>query len=314
MKTVFLLGPGHCGSTLFDLLLGSHSRGFSLGELYRLGHMLAQRGGEAPHLCGVCAGRCAFWNEQVSLQRLRLLYQADTFSRRVRSRLARAIWNPYWSLSQWSDRDLLIDSSKHPHWVSKQLAAGNWRGIEPVLIHVVRDGRAVVSSYDRKYPQRGLEAICANWRDRLQQILDFYDQFNRGIKFEVRYEALATDPEATLRSTCIQLGIGFEAEMLRYWTHDHHHLMGNGGTRSMIFRYRMEQSDGVDAATANRMQEAKQHYVHDYYDTKDIGITLDERWKRELSATDLATFERVAGPLNHQLGYSDRAGQAQQAA
>ena len=36
MKVAFILGTGHCGSTLLDLILGSHSKLFSLGEVYRV--------------------------------------------------------------------------------------------------------------------------------------------------------------------------------------------------------------------------------------------------------------------------------------
>ena len=35
-QIVFIMGPGHCGSTLLDLILGSHSDCFSLGEVFRL--------------------------------------------------------------------------------------------------------------------------------------------------------------------------------------------------------------------------------------------------------------------------------------
>ena len=32
-KVVFILGSGHCGSTLLDLMLGAHSRIVGLGEM-----------------------------------------------------------------------------------------------------------------------------------------------------------------------------------------------------------------------------------------------------------------------------------------
>jgi hypothetical protein len=33
MKVIFILGSGHCGSTLLDLILDSHSKVFSVGEI-----------------------------------------------------------------------------------------------------------------------------------------------------------------------------------------------------------------------------------------------------------------------------------------
>jgi hypothetical protein len=123
----------------------------------------------------------------------------------------------------------------------------------------------------------------------------------------VRYEQLATDPEATLRDLCQAVGIDFEPQMLAYWEHDHHHVMGNGGTRSLIFRHRMEQAEQKDQRLERRMVQAKQHYAHQYYDRSDIGIRLDERWKRELSPEQLAAFQRIAGDTNAALDYGGKA-------
>ena len=40
MKVVFIMGAGHCGSTLLDLIVGSHSNAFSLGEFKQFGSCL----------------------------------------------------------------------------------------------------------------------------------------------------------------------------------------------------------------------------------------------------------------------------------
>lgn len=307
LKVLFLMGPGHCGSTLLDLLLGSHSRGFSLGEIYRLGKVLADQPGPRPRICGVCPEFCGFWNGRAPLTKLSLLYRRDTLPRRAVSAFVRTIWNPYQLIATWSERDVLVDSSKHPQWIRSQLAHGPWRGVEPTLIYLLRDGRAVVSSYFRKYPERGLEPITENWRRKVEAMSAFYDQFDKGPKLQVRYEELATNPAATLRDLCSQVGIEFESGMLSFWEHDHHHVMGNGGTRSMIFRHRLEQSQQHDVELTRRMQEAKQHYSHDYYDRSNIGIQLDERWKQELSGEQLAAFQRIAGPTNAALSYDEKA-------
>ena len=87
----------------------------------------------------------------------------------------------------------------------------------------------------------------------------------------VHYETLCREPHATIESVCGFLGIPFDAEMLTLRKHDAHNIGGN----PMRFR----------------KTEAR--------------ITLDERWRRQLSAEDLATFERMAGYWNRQLGYQD---------
>ena len=241
------------------------------------------------------------------MARLRLLYQRDTLLRRAASKVARRALNPYRLIAQYSQRNLLIDSSKQPQWIASQLAQGPWQDIEPSLIYLLRDGRAVVSSYFRKYPERGLEPITEDWRRRVEGMTDYYRRFDSGPKLQIRYEDMATDPETTLRRLCSTIGIDFEPQMLAFWEHDHHHVMGNGGTRSMIFRHRLEQTERRDAELSRRMEAAKEHYAHDYYDRSNIGIQLDERWKRELSRDQLATFARIGGATNAALSYDDAA-------
>ena len=68
---VFIMGAGHCGSTLLDLMLGSHPESFSLGELHRLHGLLDRDKGSPPQLCSMCDGPCVYWNGRASLPLLR---------------------------------------------------------------------------------------------------------------------------------------------------------------------------------------------------------------------------------------------------
>jgi len=54
VKTVFILGSGHCGATLLDLLLDSHSQMCGIGEFHA---------GRATSICtcGKPAPECEVW-------------------------------------------------------------------------------------------------------------------------------------------------------------------------------------------------------------------------------------------------------------
>ena len=71
-KVAFIMGPGHCGSTLLDMMLGSHTNAFSLGEIHRMSSMLTDYNvsKKYPSICGICEGPCPFWNTQISINRL----------------------------------------------------------------------------------------------------------------------------------------------------------------------------------------------------------------------------------------------------
>lgn len=297
IKVVFIMGPGHCGSTLLDLLLGSHSQSFSLGELNRLGSLLDAPRREHQKICGVCVRECEFWNKRVAMPALRLYFSQKNRFRSALGKLSQNIYNPYKLIARWSDKRVLIDSSKNPVWIKRRMApAHTWRGIEPHLVYMCRDGRAIVNSYYRKYPERGITNVIENWKQQMATMNAFYDRFQHA-KTRVHYEDLATQPEQVVRSLCRNIGIDYEKSMLRYWEHEHHHVMGNGGTRSLIYKYR--EKFGTDlAAMRERQATAKQFYDASFYEEMDIGIRLDERWRVEMSREQCQQFDAIAGDLN----------------
>jgi hypothetical protein len=306
-KVVFVLGSGHCGSTLLDLILGSHSMAFSLGEIRRIATAVDGAHEGPLKICGVCADTCDFWNGQVSEAWLKRFYSGKNPMRSVVRRATNYLLNHYDYLMRCSGKSIMIDSSKSTAWFDLQLKpAFKWRDIDPHLLYLRRDGRAVVSAYYRKYPKHGLERIAQDWARQTRQMETYYSRYPAHQKIEVNYEELATQPEPVVESICDHLGIEYEPNMLRYWAHDHHHVFGNGGTRNLIYRYR-EQFEPLSEQTKARVSSAKQHYKHEYYDEVDIAIRLDERWRRELDEQALATFERVAGEANRTYAYGDSA-------
>ncbi|MGI9294861.1 MAG: sulfotransferase family protein [Pseudomonadales bacterium] len=296
-KVIFLMGPGHCGSTLLDLILGSHPDAFSLGELHRIWTSIDTN--EQPSkICGVCPGSCNFWNQQVSLPMLKLYFSRKNRLRSLLRKVGQYVLNPYAGLMKWSGKSILIDSSKNPAWIKRQLAFSHrWRGITPYLVYISRDGRAVVNAYHRKYPQRGVEAITLQWKNQIIEMEEFYNQFPADRKLNVSYEELASQPEIVIKSLCEHCSISYEPEMLRYWTHDHHHVFGNGGTRNLIYRYR-EQFTPPSKELSDRIVASKKHYEHEYYDQVDVAIRLDERWRKEMPPEGLAIFTKIAANTN----------------
>jgi hypothetical protein len=85
----------------------------------------------------------------------------------------------------------------------------------------------------------------------------------------LRYEDLCRDPGGTMARVGQFLGVQMPSGEFKLSKQDFHGVGGN----PMRFRY-----DEVD-------------------------IHLDEKWRTELSAADLRTFERIAGKQNRRLGY-----------
>lgn len=297
-KVVAVIGTGHCGSTLMDLILGSHTSARSLGELVSLNWHESGASGKLrwKDLCGVCRHDCRYWPTVASDAVIRRYFEQGGRLRsyiRRGSQYHRSIYDHFFD---WTGADLLIDSSKKPYWFRKQLRhPRQWNDKESFLIYVTRDGRAVVNSYYRKYPERGFEPIVKDWKRRVEDLNRYYDSFPASKRYEVRYEDLASAPQHITEDVCRFLGIPYEQEMLRFWRHDHHLIGGNLGTRSLICRYREQFRD--EPQRRGPTQELRERHGT-FYDQVGLAIELDERWRREFGEGECERFQALTGDMN----------------
>lgn len=295
-KVLFILGIGRSGSTMLDLMLGSHSEGFSLGEISKIPEIFRRD----PTPSAFCPNS-SFWQErftQSDAQRLAIGLSGQRLHRFIPLKLEKAvrelthtdgILNPYTLLFEKISKSLLVDSSKYPDWVERRLQAREFTGglVQAYICHMVRDGRAVLNSYLRAYPNLSVRQISQRWLDNLLACEAIFETFPCDYKMQVRYEALATEPERTMQSVCEWLGLPFEAEMLEYWKGDHHYVAGSRSARALIARYR-------EQPIASNVQA-----VHgDYYQTMDLAIKLDQRWRHELAPDALEQFYELIGERN----------------
>jgi hypothetical protein len=305
-QVVFIIGPGHCGSSLLELILGSHSQALALGEFKAFVEKI-ENGVLSQDICKVCGTGCDFWNGSASLPILQSYFRWGATNGRLQTKLYNRLGglqrNIYRHLFQWSGAQLLIDSSKDPYWVRRQLLPfWFWRNMTPFLIYIHRDGRAVVNAYLRKYPERGIAHSARAWVAETMLFERYFRAFSATRRMQIAYEELATKPLSTMQSLCRALRMPFEQEMLQYWKHQHHVINGNAGTRSLIFKYR-EQS-GQNMQDRWRQVEADKRGIgQDFYAQLDLGIQLDLRWQQELSPEQVATFETVAGEVNARYAY-----------
>ncbi|MGY6529452.1 MAG: sulfotransferase [Cyanobacterium sp.] len=292
-KVVFILGIGRSGSTMLDLILGSNENAFSLGEISKLPQMLA-KGNTQIASCT----ESTFWQDNFSKKELEQLalgmsghrlkpyfpLKAERFVRELFG--IDQIFNNYSLLFEKIKKDVLIDSSKYVSWINNQLSSKEFKTnkIQPILIYLVRDGRAVVNSYLRAYPNNTIENRSKIWLKQSQTNIDFYQSF-KGTKKLIRYEELASNPQQCISNVCSLLGLAYSDEMLQFFKHEHHHIAGSRGTNAQIVKYRNQQQD-------NKILKDQ------YYSELNFEIKLDLRWKTELSSEKLETFNMVTNNFN----------------
>ncbi len=296
-QLVYILGAGHSGSTLLNLLLNGHSQILGLNEIQQIGLYMGKKSRdnrlesdfwqdvkqqyeiatEEPFqsVRKIHWKRAPIWKVK-DLKKQKKLNAPTFFSdladwKKIRASDAQdfADWtqrNQYLfsCIAEKSGANILIDSSKH--W--QRLSLLNKSGCFNIkVIHLIRDGRAVVNSYIRKFGS--FDIALRRWVSRTIAPSYLRRSFKQSDWLQLHYEELASQPEITLRKLCDFLNVDYELQMLHYRQHLNIGLRGNRGVK----------------------------------ESQDEKIILDEKWKRELSRLNLIRFALFGGWLNTYYGY-----------
>jgi Sulfotransferase family len=204
-KICYILGAGHCGSTLLGLLLGTHPDVVYVGELWRLGRHPESTPPQGPEVA------IAFWRA------VGTRYEELT----GRQWCDVTVSAPQWRLSGAAldaravDEIAILDAIAAEAGVSVVVDASKRHGRAELLmrlvpdrvriIHLERDGRAVYGSYRRKGWRR-LGAL-RRWAAPTLAASLLRQEISKTRWLRLRYEDLARQPEATVRDVWSFLGL-----------------------------------------------------------------------------------------------------------
>ncbi|MCG6965757.1 MAG: sulfotransferase [Chromatiaceae bacterium] len=296
-KVVFLLGAGRSGSTLLELILDSHSQIRGLGELNHLTWYASESESESPQVCSYCDGPCSFWNKSVDWRVVRRFYSRTGLFPGLRRSWYRRFSNPFHFFLRWSDEKILIDSSKNIRWISRHLShAKVWGAVRPMVLFLTRDGRAVTNAVLRKHPQWDMATVARDWKARMLANKGLFESLPVERRLQLAYEDLVADPETAARRICDWLQVAYQPGMLDYWGHQHHMMAGNIWTRDRVRKF--QDSSPLDSAEQGVMDRSGTAGVEPQVQGVGLQIVKDERWRTELSAENLQTFDQIAGDLN----------------
>lgn len=210
-----------------------------------------------------------------------------------------------WNLADGVRAVLGADAARHgkPRWGEKTpthaRVADRIAALLPEahVVHVIRDGRAVLASIRDLHFAPGdgsIEAIARDWQDTIRALRSAAASGAVPNYTEVRYEELVVHPEAELRRVCERLALAFHPAML----HAHERA-----------RERFDALPDVRRAGAVSRTREQRWALHRLTATPpDPGRAV--HWRRTLPPEDVARFEAVAGPLLAELGYAPAAGGA----
>lgn len=166
---------------------------------------------------------------------------------------------------------------------------------EARFVHVIRDGRAVALSRTRTLALRKVEMakVAKRWQKRVRTArrkgegLDHY--------LEIRYEDLVRDPQPTLGRVCEFVELDWDPALLDYHRRSEERLA--------------ELDRDIPAWEGKLPRSAESRMALHEQTTKPPDPARIDRWRTELSAHEIETFEHEAGDLLVELGYG-RAGAA----
>jgi len=233
---VFIHGAGHCGSTLLNLILNASEEAVGLSEIDNLHRFFVSA---YPRERGATERRNSrFWQGVFAEYRKRFGRDllADSAYLKVSS------WNDYLSMTE-ADRQtiyslnrglfdciavvsgcrVLCDASKFLIRAHLLISAG----LPVKVIHLQRDGRAVLASYVKKGKDPG--ASLKRWRNAELGYFFLNRWLPSGDLMYCRYERLARTPEPVIKELCNWLEIAFNDRMLDGFMQVPHH--GIGGNR-----------------------------------------------------------------------------------
>lgn len=298
-KTICIVGAGHSGSTLLDLLLGSNSNICSIGEIGNWDHYIEE---DKVCSCGEPTSQCEFWadihekwqkykteksdtgsvtdtrggsiNGFLSRQFYRFSFVASiALSKFITTKNLAILFPNVFERIQNNFKlfDYVREASKRPVICDSTKSINRFRLFHlsqpksTKAIFLSRDGRAVVASHVERRSADPAK-VAKNW-----QFVNFYTRIMlRNLPTEshmhIRYEELCREPEKTLRKICSFIDCPFDSKMLMFSGASQHNIGGN--------RMRM---NGV-----SEIQE-------------------DLKWRSILSAEQLQEFDKIAGDTNSKL-------------
>jgi hypothetical protein len=309
MKILYLMGAGHVGSTVIDVVIAANPRIESLGEAWKLPTAWAGEGTERICACGAPIPACPFWREvrkvwaelagDDDVARLVALMRrfdgsgnALAWPRMLRSRhqpsaefrdYARRNLALYQAIAQVGGKRTLVESSLSPR---RAFVLASTPGIDLHLVHVVRDGRGVIWSHRnpakaavrRSFQPAPTRHITRYWLTANLQSAFVYAHVRPERRMRLRYEDFVTDPEAALA----RIGALVGEDLSGLLTPD---------------RAIRQPAPARHTPGGNRVRLLREVQVR-----KDFG------WMEQLPAADRAFFWRWAGWLAHHYGYTREPG------
>jgi hypothetical protein len=320
-QIVHIIGSGHSGSTLLDMVLGGHSQVSSLGEAYFLYFNLRNFREKDVCTCGKHVTQCAFWarveeeaigllktDARPALTALSLADERIGVLRDERGEFRQAGPDESYPFRSRVNEAVLVAGSR---MVQRMMS-----GLSRDVARHRRIARDMVTLYELVRRAHGTPIVLDSTKNP-GAFKNIYLQAD----VPMRFILMIRDGRAVCHSRMRREGVTM-AQAARIWKSEHLKRavaqFTVPGNRVLEVRYedlatRPEETVRGICAFLGVDYEPRMLEFRD--DRHNLGgnpmrfrqgetrIELDEAWRRDLGAGDILAFDRVAGRLNRRLGY-----------
>lgn len=227
LKIIYILGSGHSGSTLLDLLLGSHSHIESVGEVFKYFDFLSDESTRPEEkrfcTCGKHIKKCEYWGKVRN--DIASIYGQDAIELRTTDskKFIHYNYDLIQSILNISGKRYFCDSSKDFIRL-KQF----WKSdlFDVYTIFLVRDARAV--SYSSKRKGYNLYVRSLKWNIyNIWCYINLKTIWKNKKHIFIKYEEFSNNPEKYLRKILEDIDLAVEETQFKFWEYRHHNLAGN---------------------------------------------------------------------------------------
>lgn len=308
---VFICAAGHSGSTLLDLILGSHSDMVSMGEITQLPKNLSLN---TSCTCGSPIRECTYWKHVLTLlaERLQLDITRD----------------PYKLDLGFIDARVVVDHDNQTKWYEfrRKLVTGltylSWRYRLPNIAFFT-------NIFERAMKNNLTLYDCVREASNCHVVVDSTKHYMKAVGLyrsapkSTKVILLTRDGRGVFYSN-LKRQFG-RKQSIRSWVKHFSRtlpLFANQLPASAVLQVRYEDlcrnpsstlqvlCDFIGLDYENSMLDFSTHIHHiangnDMRFINSSEIRCDELWREKLNAEDVKYFERYAWKLNRQLGYND---------
>lgn len=268
-QVILIMGSGHCGTTLLDMILSSHLQIFGVGELIQLPKIQDRLAPHSIWTMDLLDKIVPLFNDELILNRI-----IDKFIPGMRKNHL----NIYSEIMDAAKSKIIVDSSKKLYWIKRSINQLFSSPVRPTLLYLKRSPYAVINSYWRKRKMNFNELI--DWHKQELLAMDNYFNTLSISKMVLSYEELTNEPKRTVNAICNLINVDFSDEILDFWKQEPTQIGGNSGTKAFYDKYVHGKID------INERRKS-------FYQNHSMEIRPDERWKSELNDRQIDAISKA---------------------